>query len=227
MLVVRFRLRIKEQEEVGWLVGRGLARRLSGAQCIQRVDSGLSIRAGPCAGIGHQNGDYLPPHWSKILTVNDVAVIEGRHKHTGVRGHFPEFCQHRAKVGLVGVHGAGAGHAHVLRNRQARLGTLHRDRGMRLKCFRNKSEQAQQSLSQCGGEGVIGIRVIAKERRDHIQLQSVLSGSSRRIDGRSVPHGANGTLEFICIHRCHLSVMVKIVKWFVDTIEILEICEHQ
>jgi hypothetical protein len=33
-LVVPFRLRIKEQEKVGWLVGRGLPSRLRGAQCV-------------------------------------------------------------------------------------------------------------------------------------------------------------------------------------------------
>jgi hypothetical protein len=42
-----------------------------------------------------------------------------------------------------------------------------------------------------------------------------------------VAHGTDGTLEFICVRRSNLPVVVKIVKRFMDAIEILEIGEYQ
>jgi len=63
-------------------------------------------------------------------------------------------------------------------------------------------------------ERVIGIRVIPEERRDYIQLKCILNRSSGRIQvmirGPRVQMGRWNH----CVHRCHLSVVVKIFKWF-------------
>ena len=40
-------------------------------------------------------------------------------------------------------------------------------------------------------------------------------------------HGADWTLEFVCVHRRHLSVVIKVVKGFVNTVKILEVSEDQ
>jgi hypothetical protein len=42
-----------------------------------------------------------------------------------------------------------------------------------------------------------------------------------------VAHGADRTLKLIRIRRRHLSVVIEIVKWLVNAIEILEIREDQ
>src|ERR1700704_4508990 len=156
-----------------------------------------------------------------------MAVIQCRQKHAGVRRHFTKFCQHRPEISLSGMHGARARHTSVLRHRQTGLRTLHRDCRIGLKRFWNEPEQPKQRLAQSRRERVIRIRVIPEEWRDYIHLKRILNGSSRRIECRPAAHGTDGALEFIGVHCRHLSVVVKVVKWFVDTIEILEIGEYQ
>ena len=148
---------------VGWSAAAlpaAWAARNASSELIPVVPSAL----GHAAGIGDQHRDHLPPHWSEILPINDVAVVQRWHKHAGVRRHLAQFGQHRPQISLRGMHGASAGHARMLRDRQAWLGTLHRHRGMGLERFRNESEKTQQSLTQCGSKSVIGVGVIAEER---------------------------------------------------------------
>jgi len=106
-----------------------------------------------------------PTTQPKILAVNDVAVISVWARARLCRRNLTKFCQHRPQICLISVHGAGMGIPAVLRHRQPRLGTLHRDCRMGFKCFRNDPNRPSNAWPSAGVNAVIGIRVIPEERR--------------------------------------------------------------
>ena len=143
LVIVALYIRTKEEKEICRHIGAGLAKLLGTAQFVQRSDAAFAIGRGPLAGVGHQNGDQLPPDWTGVqLLINDVAVIDGGRNDRSSFRHGPKLREQRPQINLAAVHGASAGSAGLGGSRRAGFRALHGNAGMNLESIGNKTEKA-------------------------------------------------------------------------------------
>ena len=112
-----------------------------------------------------------------------------------------------------------------------------------LESFRNRTEQRQQCITQRrtaqrslhyirARDRVIGILVFVRRKHRHQHIKRLsryerIPNLPRRIDRRLGSHYADGSLHLTRVRLSQYAVVIQVIEWLVDAIEILCIGEFE